>query len=242
MPTLELIITAAALLAVPLFMGFARIEGPGFWTENAHPAWIKDYLSRDRVVPGGAMLDPSQFSKADETVLTVDANAGAGATSITLSSAIPTDDRGAQVRIPSGTILDFGRDMAVLTADAVTGDATLSVEALSTGVTAGDTATYAGQGPIFVPPGTVIGRTRAEAEANTAFGPVDFTPSTSVDDDEVFLTVFPVQDAEKNAEVELLRPNSGTVIVYDLLPNWANLDPAVQDWVHNNFITTQAAD
>lgn len=242
MPTFELILTAAGLLLLPLALGFARIEGPGFWTENAHPAFIKDYLSRDRVLPGGAMLDPSGFSKADETVLTVDTGGAAGgATSIPLSAAIPTDDRGAQVRIPSGTLLDFGTEVVELAADAVTGDTALTVTALSTGVNAGDTATYAGDGPKFVPPGTPVGRTRTEAENNAGFGPVSVSGG-SIDDDEVYLTVYPVSDALTNPEVELLRPNAGTVVVYSLLPGWADMPTAVQDWIHSNFTTTQAAD
>lgn len=243
MPTFELIMTALGVFLLPIALGMARIDGPGFYTENAHPAFIKDYLSRDRVLPGGAMLDPSGFSKADETVLTAGSAAAQNDTTIALSAAIPTDDRGAQVRIPSGTLLDFGTNVVELAADAVTGDASLTVAPLPAGgVGNGDTATYAGQGPKFVPPGTVVGRTRSEAEANAGFSPVAFTPGTSVDDDEVYLTVYPVQNAETNAEVELLRPNAGTVLVYSLIPGWADMDSAVQNWIHNNFTTTQAAD
>lgn len=244
MPTLHLLLEILTVTLGPLvFFGFARQTGPGFWEENTHPVWLKDWTSRDRQLPGGAMVDPTAFPKADQTTLTADATAAAGATAIQLAAAIPEDDRGADILIPSGTLLDFGTNVVTLSQDAQTGDTALQVEAISAGgVNAGDDAVYAGDGPIFVPPGTVVGRTRAEAEASQGFGPVDFTAGTSVDDDEVYLTLFPVQDASENPEVELLRPGAATVIVYDLLPNWATLDPVVQQWVHDNFTTTQAAD
>lgn len=86
-----------------------------------------------------------------------------------------------------------------------------------------------------IPAGTLVGRNRNE----TLYGPVAFTASTSVDDEEVYISVHSVLDAADNPEIELLR--HGTLIYFDKLPGWDSLDAAVQTWVHEHYHTVRSA-
>ncbi|HRJ51071.1 MAG TPA: hypothetical protein PKU91_11075, partial [Phycisphaerales bacterium] len=77
--------------------------------------------------------------------------------------------------IPSGTILYFGesKDFATLAAAAAAGATSLTVQALPQIVESGDKATYAGAGTKkkVITSGTLLGRTYAERDANTPYGP-----------------------------------------------------------------------
>lgn len=82
-----------------------------------------------------------------------------------------------------------------------------------------------------VPSGTFIGRTLAERDAGTGFGPAD-----TVGDEEMYLSVFDVVDANNNPDVELYRHNS--VVKENFLPGWAGLTAAVKTAVRDLYTCT----
>lgn len=85
------------------------------------------------------------------------------------------------------------------------------------------------EGRKFLPAGTLVGRTFAERETNTAFGPA------ADGDDELFLTVFDVQDAAKNNDIEFYRPNS--TVKENFLPNWATLSATLKAKLRALYVT-----
>jgi hypothetical protein len=123
-------------------------------------------------------------------------------------------------------MLDFGgAKLAVLTADAAAGATSLTVRALPTALVSGDTASYNPDAPLVtVASGTVVGRTIAERDANTGFGPAADT------DDEIYIVVYDVTDVASNPDVDLYR--HGGVVKENYLPGWsgfsANLKTAVR--------------
>jgi hypothetical protein len=158
------------------------------------------------LIPGGARLDPAQFLKTDAVVVVVGA-AGAAQNAVSVPVAALTG------AIPSGTILDFGANkFARLTSTAAAGATALAVSALPTALVNNDTATYPGS-PLTkatVPGGTLVGRTYAERDAGTGYGPAGAA------DDEIFLVAFDVTDVSINPDVDLVRHNS--VIRENFLP------------------------
>lgn len=76
-------------------------------------------------------------------------------------------------------------------------------------------------GRVYIPAGTLVGRTFAERTAGTGFGPAD-----AVADEEIYLTAFDCYDALANANIEFYRP--GKVVKQNFIPDWATLDVAVQ--------------
>jgi hypothetical protein len=178
------------------------------------PRWAGDYGSRDYLVPGGAKVDSAQFP-ADDAVTVVVGAAGAaiGAVSIPVAALAGP--------IPNGTVLTFGGvKVAQLSAPAAAGAVALTVNAIPTAVVSGDTATYRGTGKIRIPSGTALGRTIAERNAGTGFGPAGAA------DDEVFLNFFDVTDAASVDDVELYRP--GGTVYENYLPAFATLAGGVQ--------------
>lgn len=161
-------------------------------------AWVQDELGREHVLEEGGRLDPAQFPRLGTVVVTTPGGAAAAATSIGVSALSGP--------IPSGTVLDFtgAGEFARLSAPAVQGATTLTVEALDAAIEAGDSATYvpAGNPRRFVPSGTLVGRSFAERDAGTPFGPA------VAGDGERYLIVHDVFDADKNPEVALYRPGS----------------------------------
>ena len=175
---------------------------------RASPQWAADFGGREHILPVPAKVDVAQFTDA-AAVTVVTSGAAAGATSVPVTALTPsvlantTLIANGNVLIPSGTVLYFGgAKVAQLTADAVIGATTLTVAALPTLLAASDTARYSAFNQLFIPSGTVIGRTYAEAQANTAYGMAAST------DDEIFCTMFDVTDARQNNDVELYRHNS----------------------------------
>jgi hypothetical protein len=173
------------------------------------PAWAGDFLNREHLVPGGARLETALFFAPDSVVAVVGvAGAAQGATSVPVAAL-----SGA---IPSGTVLDFGgAKFARLTAGAAAGATSLTVTALPTALVSTDTARYAGVTQKTVLSGTLLGRTVAEREAGTGFGP------WATSDDEVYLLAFDVTDFSVNADCELYR-NFG-VVKENFLPGWTTL-------------------
>jgi hypothetical protein len=181
-------------------------------------AWAADYFDRDGLVPGGAKLDTTQFYNTDSVLVTASA-AIATATSVTVAAL-----SGA---IPSGTVLDFGTNkFARLTANAAAGATSLTVAALPTALAGGETARYAGVGYDTIPSGTLLGRTIAERDALTGYGP------WASSDDEVYLLAFDVTDISVNNDCELYRNFRGVKETF--LPNWAN-------WTSNMKTALRAA-
>lgn len=168
-------------------------------------AWAGDFFDRDHMIPGGAKLDPAQFNDQDASVVTVGA-AGAIATATSVPVAALTD------AIPNGTVLSFGgAKFARLTAAAAAGATSLTVAPLPTALVSGDTATYAGVGAtVTVVSGTTVGRTIAERDAGTPFGPA------AAADDEIYIVCFDRYDVGVNADIEMYRPNS--IVKENFLP------------------------
>lgn len=186
------------------------------------PVWAGDFGGREHIMPFPAKVDASAFTDAGAIVVTVGANAAQNATSITIAAlAYPFSPAqaliaGAGQIIPAGTVLYFGgAKVATLTADANLGDTTLTVAALPTALVTGDVARFVRYGTVFIPSGTLVGRTYTERDAGTAFGVAD----VATPDDEIFLTVFDVTDARTNNDIELYRP--GSLVKENYLPNYA---------------------
>lgn len=191
------------------------------------PVWTNDYLDREHLVPGGAKVDPTQFFAADSVVVVTTNAPAAGAVAINVQAL-----SGA---IPSGTILDFGgAKFAVLTAAAAAGATALAVRALPTALVIGDTATYPGIKPKALPGGTVIGRTIAERNASTPFG-----PAVAADDD-IFIVAFDVSDLTRVNDVELVRPNS--VIKENFLPNYSALAAGVLTKLRDKYVCIRGSE
>lgn len=194
------------------------------------PVWAGDFGGREHVMPFPAKVDASQFTDGAGITVTVGGIANTSATSVTVTALTlplsPVNTLIGQgqglVLIPSGTVLDFGgQKFARLTADAKLGDTTLTVAALVTALAVGDVATYSKYGTEFIASGTLIGRTLAERDANTAFG------AAAVTDDEIYLSLFDISDAKNNDDVELYR--HGSLVKENYLPNYSSLSTAVDE-------------
>lgn len=155
-----------------------------------------------RLVPRGAVIDASQFSREDAVDVTTDGIQSSGATSLTV------DALGGP--IPSGTFLRFAAgEYAYTTADAAEGDTSITVEALPAEIADGETATYEGTGEKWLPAGTPVGRTYTERDNGDGFGPAD------QNDDEIFLVRWDIADLTKQNECALIQ--HGEAIAEDVL-------------------------
>lgn len=183
--------------------------------ESAPPVWMGDFLSRDTVLPVPVKLDAAQFMAVDGVKVVVGAaGASANATSVPVDALLGP--------IPSGTLLDFGaKKFARLSAAAAAGATSLTVDAIPTALVDDDTATYAGLGKKSLPSGTLIGRTFAERDAGTAWG-----PAVVASDDEIFLTTRDLPDLAKDNTTELYRHNK--TVKENYLPGWASLGSTVK--------------
>lgn len=198
------------------------------WTETQRKPWAAQFLTPDRLVPGGARLDPTQFRVEDSVLVTVSgAGAAQGATAIPLASALTGP-------IPAGTILRFGADeYALLTSAAAAGATSLAVEALPAALEAADSTYYGGSGTRkkVVQSGTLLGRTYAERDAGTGYGP------WATNDDEVRLVAFDNEDVDRNPDVDLVLP--GTLLVREnFLPGWATWPSDRRAALRANYTTT----
>jgi hypothetical protein len=190
-------------------------------------AWIGDYLDREHMVPGGARLDAAQFRAEDAVVVDVGAaGAAQGATAVPVVALSGP--------IPSGTVLDFGTTkFARLTAAAAAGATSLTVAALPTALVDADIATYPGTGKKTVQSGTLLGRTFAERDAGTGFGPA------AAADDEIFLLVFDVTDATLDPNCELYR--HGSIVKDNFLPNWTTMGSTLQGAIRSRYQCVRGA-
>lgn len=192
------------------------------------PAWAGDFLERDSMIPGGARLDPTQFNDTDAVVVVVAAAGAAGA-----ATSVPVDALSGP--IPSGTVLNFGTNkFATLTAAAAAAATALTVAAIPTALVDNDTATYAGVGTnVTIPSGTIVGRTIAERDAGTAFGPA------GASDDEVYIICFDVLNAAVNPDIELYRPNA--IVKENFLPGWSTVASGVKTKVRAAYVCVRGA-
>ncbi|KPL86163.1 hypothetical protein [Herpetosiphon geysericola] len=189
------------------------------------PAWAGDFLNREHLMPGGAKVDANQFMATDGAVVTLTANALVNAVSIAVSALANP--------IPSGTQLRFGAGKyAYTTANATAGAVTIAVEALPVALTNGDKATYKGTGmkPVTIVSGTLLGRTWAERDAGTAFG-----PAADIDED-IFFLAQDITDASKNNDADLYR--HGGIVKENFVPGWANLSSTLKAFVRSRYQCT----
>ncbi|MDQ3547870.1 MAG: hypothetical protein M3439_03535 [Chloroflexota bacterium] len=194
------------------------------WAETYQPRWAVDYKERAVILPGGAKLVAAQFPVETAVTVTTTAAAAIGATTVAVTALTGP--------IPSGTILDFtgAGKFALLTAAAATGATTLTVEALTTALASGDVATYTGaSGRRYVPAGTLIGRTFAERDAGTGYGP------WATGDNEVYLVLHDIFDAALNNDVDLYHGR----VKENFLPGFATLPAASVAAIRANFRTTK---
>lgn len=192
------------------------------------PVWTNDFLDRDHLIPGGAKADAAQFFAADAVLVTVaPAGAAAAATSVPVL-ALP----GA---IPNGTLLDFGTNkFARLTAAAAAGAVTLTVAAIPTALVSLDTARYAGLKPKALQAGTAVGRTIAERDTSTPYGPA------AAADDEVLIVAFDVSDLSRVNDIELVRPN--VVLKENFLPGFATLAAGVVTKIRDKYVCIRGSE
>lgn len=191
-------------------------------------AWAGDFFDRDHMIPGGARVDAAQWVDTTYTITAPD-GAAAGATSIVVTATL--------VALPSGTVLDFtgAGELAKLTAAAALGATSLTVLALDAAIESGDTAPYVVTDavPVTIASGTIVGRTIAERDAGTAYGPA------AAGDAEVYIVCFDIYDATINPDVELYRPNS--IVKETFLPGWADIAAAVKTLVRAAYVCTVGA-
>lgn len=189
----------------------------------SRPRWAGDYLSDESLMPTPYRLDPAQFTDQAGIVVTVDvAGAAQSATSIPVV-AITLPNQAAQaaiaagsVMIPAGRNLWFGgTKFAHVTADVLLGATTISVAALPTALVSGDVATFSRFGAAAVRSGTVVGRTLAERDAGTNFGPA------AVGDDEIFIVAFDKPDLSRDSDFEAYKPHAGKVVYENFLPDYS---------------------
>lgn len=178
------------------------------------PRWLAEHGLRHNVANFPAKVEAASFNDKDAVSVVVGAGGAAlNATSVPITAI--TFPAGV-TKIPSGTVLYFGgAKVATLTADYVSG-ATITVAALPTALVANDTALYKPYGArVAIESGTLVGRTRAERNAGTGFGP------WASGDEEVYLTLFDISDAAKNNDVTLLQ--NRTTVKENYLPKFATL-------------------
>jgi len=86
----------------------------------------------------------------------------------------------------------------------------------------------------FIASGTAVGRTIAERDASTAFGPL------AVGDAEVFLVYHDVANADDINDIELYRP--GSVVKENFLPGFAGLIQGVKDLIRATYLCTRGSE
>jgi hypothetical protein len=182
--------------------------------ESTKARWAGDYFSRLTVMPVPILLDAAQFNAVDAVKVVVGANAAVDATSVTVAALSGP--------IPNGEVIDMGgKKFARLTAAAAKGAVSLTVAPLATALVTNDTGTYKGVGKKSIPSGILVGRTYAERDAGTAWG-----PAVVETDDEIYLTVRELPDLTKDATNEIYRHNK--VVKENYLPQWATYSNAVK--------------
>ena len=129
--------------------------------------------------------------------------------SVAAATALPVDALTGP--IPAGTTLRFGAgQFAYVTTAAITGATSLTVEAIAANIADDAVAYYSRTGRKQIVSGSLVGRTLAERNANTAYG------LAAEADDEIYFIPFDVTDANTNPDCEKVR--HGATIAENHLP------------------------
>lgn len=186
-----------------------NFNGP---TKSA-PIWLGDFANREVLLPGGVKLDAAQFLALDAVLVTT---TGAAAAAVSVPCAALSGP------IPAGSLIDFGTTkLAITTAAVAAGAVAIPVRALPTALVNGDIGTYAGVDRKSVPNGTIVGRTYAERDANTPFGPAAST------DDEMYIVASDVFDLNLVNDADVVTEGKHVVIKENFLPNFSTLAGAL---------------
>lgn len=140
--------------------------------------------------------------------------------------------------IPPNTVLNFGLPgvQATTEAGAAAGAVSIVVLPLDREVPNGSTYLVPGSNTHKnVPSGTVIGRTFAERDAATAFGPV------ADGDDEVFIVAFDVVNLDRINDAAVVRANAGVVVKENFLPGFGGLTATQKGYVRAKYICVVGA-
>lgn len=173
-------------------------------------------------IPAGAFLD------FGVEIARTSAAAAAGAVSIAVDATETAIEAADTATFAGGT------KQARLTAAAAAAATSITVDELQFALVDDDTGTYAGTtGVKAIPSGTPIGRTIAERDAGTAYGPAVST------DDEIFLVAFDVTDATLNADVELYR--GGSIVKENFVPGWAGFPSLLKTALRAKYQCTLGA-
>lgn len=195
----------------------------------SNPRWMADFASREHLEPWPAKLDAAQFTDQGGIKVTLTGAGSINDTTLTVTAlAFPIQTATAiisagNVLIPAGTNLYFNgsKKFARTTADAKVGDTTVTIQALPTALSIGDSATYSAFNLESLPSGTLCGRTLAERDAGTAFGPAATT------DDEIFLLAFDKPNLRVDNDAVFYRHTSRVKENY--LPGYTTLTTAADD-------------
>src|ERR1051325_2826306 len=178
-------------------------------------------------IPSGVVL---HFGSKKFAVLT--AAAATGATSITVE-ALPTalvDDDTAT--FPGGT------KQARVTTAAAKAATSITVDELQFALVDDETAYYNIPGePTRIRAGILVGLTNSELEGAANAG-VKWGPAADADD-VVRIIAYDVIDADKNNDVDLVRP--GTLIKVNFLPNWSTLSTTLKNKIRSTYEVTVGA-
>jgi hypothetical protein len=169
--------------------------------------WAGDFHSREHVAPFPARVDAAQFNDANAVAITQSGGAAANATAVPVVATT--------VAIPAGRALYWGgsKKFSRVTVDAAIGATSLTVEALPTALVDGDIAYFSPYPDRkTLKSGTLLGRTYTERDAGTAFGAAVYT------DDEFFILLYDIEDANYNPDATLYR--NGSLVFEDKLPDW----------------------
>lgn len=215
------------LIACSAMLG-AGIQATNY-TKNTHPAWMGRGLGADTLVVGGFRLDATAFAIPGATNVTVAAGGvAAGAVILPITVALTA-------KIPAGSIIRFANVYLRLDKDAAVGTTNISIFPAPGPVAAAAVGTYDGVGRKVIPAGTVVGRTYAERDAGTIFGPADAA------DNEVYIVAFDCHpyfgdQLLPEADFEAYKP--GNEVKENFLPGFAALAAGVKTLVRDRYICT----
>lgn len=204
--------------------------GPGpasFWTVT----FGGQYANTDVPVMTASSTLAGGTAPAVAVTTTTAGNLGAAPAG---STSVPVD--AISGKIPAGTVLRFmpGGYLVNVIADAASGAIALTTDPLSFDLPDNAAAQYRGTGKVYIPSGTVIGRTYAERDAKVAFGPAADA------DDEVFLLFHDIDDALDNADGDVYRP--GGLVAENFLPVFSTLSSTLKGKLRASYQCMIGAD
>lgn len=209
----------------------ARMEISG--NQFTKPHWCADFtVGSERMSPIPAKLDRAAFNNYYGVDIQLAGAAIVGATSLTvaaISLPLPTANllsaTGVRI-IPNGSIIVFNNatgQMCRLSADANQGDTTLTVYPIPVAFTGTEDTKWDGFNIIFVPSGVLVGR--------PVWGTGLWEPGNPLTHAEMALLFYDVPNLIEQNNCELLRPNMGTTVKLNYLPQYTQMvaDPGIVD-------------